>query len=58
MRMRDFIRQNRQQLDDTINSVLGECLVPLPRRNDQERELWIQNDEGLYNWAKREGVQV
>jgi hypothetical protein len=24
------------------------------RINDHERELWIQNDEGLYNWYQRE----
>jgi len=22
------------------------------RKNDQERELWVLNDEGLYNWQR------
>ena len=26
--------------------------------DDEERELWILNDEGLYNWARSEGVQI
>lgn len=23
--------------------------------NNDEREMWIMNDEGLYNWRQREG---
>ena len=42
MRLRDFIRENRQELDDCIKSVCSNCKL---------------NDEGLYNWAKAEGVR-
>ena len=67
MRMRDFVRENREEIDRAINSVLyrwdgdggrGTVPDPPPKRNDEERELWILNDEGLYLWARREGVPV
>lgn len=54
MRLREFIRKNREELDRIIK---GE--VPNSRRlNDEEREMWVLNDEGLYKWARREGVPV
>jgi hypothetical protein len=28
------------------------------RLNDEERRLWVLNDEGLYNWARSEGVPI
>lgn len=67
MRMRDFIRDNRETIDAAINGVLyrydgrggrGTIPDPPPSRNDDEREQWIANDEGLYLWAQREGVNV
>lgn len=67
MRMRDFIRENREDIDQSINSVLyrwdgnggrGVIPDPPPKRNDGEREEWILSDEGLYLWARREGVRV
>ena len=63
MTMRDFIRQNRSEIDDAINGSLfrhdgkggrGTIPDPPPRRNDSERRLWIDNDEGLYGWARME----
>ena len=65
--MSAFIRDNREALDDAINSVLyrydgrggrGTVPNPPPRRNDSERRDWIANDEGLYSWARSEGVRV
>jgi hypothetical protein len=53
MSKRDFIRQNREEIDQLIKSV-----VPDARLNDEEREMWIMNDEGLYLWAKSEGVRI
>ena len=67
MRMREFIKQNREALDEAINAALfrydgrgGRGVVPdpAPRRNDSERESWVLNDEGLYSWARSEGVRV
>lgn len=48
-----FIRENRQEIDYYIRRV-----VPNARIDDEERRLWILNDEGLYNWARGEGVRV
>lgn len=67
MRMREFIREHRTEIDDAINAALyrhdgnggrGTIPDPPPRRNDEEREQWIANDEGLYSWARSEGVKV
>ncbi len=27
-------------------------------KNDRERELWVSNDEGLYNWWKDSGLSM
>ena len=51
--MRKFIKDNREEIDKAIHSV-----VPNARLNDTERIMWILNDECLYNWAKSEGVKV
>jgi hypothetical protein len=53
MTFRNFIKENRQELDDCIRRV-----CPDIRINDEERRLWILNDEGLYRWARREGVLI
>lgn len=28
------------------------------RINDEERKMWIMNDEGLYNWWKESGKNI
>lgn len=43
-----FIRENRNEIDEATKSHY---------RNDNERRLWILNDEGLYRWAKSSGVK-
>lgn len=53
MTLREFIKQNREELDSCIRSV-----VPDEKLNYENRRLWILNDEGLYNWARREGVRI
>ncbi|MFA5936514.1 MAG: hypothetical protein WC822_01405 [Candidatus Paceibacterota bacterium] len=54
MSMREFIRQHRKELDEYIRKP-GSNIGSL---NDKEREMWVLNDEGLYNWARQEGVKV
>lgn len=52
--MGNFIRQNREEIDKVIKSANpGQSIW-----NDRERELWILNNEGLYNWARSEGVNI
>jgi hypothetical protein len=73
MNMRDFIRQNRAEIDVAIDRAVGfvprtaSCDCPKSgtdhhhqpeQRNDNERRQWILNDEGFYNWARREGVPI
>ena len=56
MKLQEFIKENRQELDACIARALNENKNPFP--NDNERRLWILNDEGLYNWARSEGVRI
>lgn len=49
MRLRDFISENREEIDKCIRAALND---PDYRLNNSEREMWIQNDEGLYSWAR------
>ena len=44
-----FIKENREEIDRLTKS---------PYHNDEERRLWVLNNEGLYNWARSEGVNV
>ena len=54
MTMRDFIRDNREELDVAIKNVVPN----IGSLNDSDRREWIANDEGLYSWARAEGVRV
>lgn len=53
--MREFVKENRAELDACIKAALND---PDYRLNDSERCDWVMNDEGLYRWAKSEGVRV
>ena len=55
MTQREWLRKNRTELDIYIRRALG---YPDYRLNDYDRWQWVQNDEGLYLWAKRDGVRV
>ena len=56
MTLREFIRENRKELDECIANALGEEKNPIA--NDKERRLWILNDESLYRWARQCGVKI
>lgn len=49
--LRTFIRENREQIDRYIRARVGDDA----RIDDNEREMWIRNDESLYNDARRWG---
>jgi len=55
MTLQTFIRRYRREIDSTIRAAVGPGYGKI---DDEERELWIANDEGLYNWARSEGVDV
>jgi hypothetical protein len=67
MRFREFIKEHRQEIDNVINSVTyrhdgkggrGTIPTPAPTYNDEERREWVLNDEGVYRWARSEGVRI
>ena len=51
--LKQFVRENRKEIDEAIKR----AYPSIGKLNDGERQEWIQNDEGLYNWAKSEGVK-
>ncbi len=54
MTLEQFIRRHRSELTAAIRAQ-----VPNGGRiDDEERRLWVLNDEGLYNWARSEGVEI
>lgn len=56
MSKREFIRQNRKEIDKIIRS--GNGCSNIGSLNDSDREDWIMNVEYLYDWARREGVPL
>ena len=74
MRLSEFIKLHRHEIDICINSVIGHvpktasCYCPLSgtdhqhaqdyKLNDKERREWIMSDEELYRWARSEGVKI
>ena len=50
----EFIRANRAGIDEAIRRVCPNCNL----FNDSERRAWVLNDEGLYLWARGEGVRI
>ena len=51
--IQDFIAENRTALYTAIWK-----LVPNLKLDDDDVEQWIANDEGLYDWARKEGVKI
>lgn len=60
--MRQFIQEHRAELDAAINKARYRWDTRLPNNpptyNDNERHMWILNDNALYNWARSEGVAI
>jgi hypothetical protein len=52
--LRAWIKEHRAEIDAAVWRVVSN-LGPL---NDNDRREWVANDEGLFNWAKSEGVNV
>ena len=73
MTLKDFIRSNRADLESAIKRTRdfvphqASCDCPLSRTDHthsgegvtaEEIRQWILNDEGLYLWARSEGVRI
>lgn len=54
MSFRAFIRANRAAIDNVIRAACPN----VGSINDNDRREWIANHEGLYCWARSEGVRV
>ena len=69
--MEEFIERNGAEIKAGISKFLNHvprqasCDCPKSGTDhyhndecDEDLEDWILNDEGLYNWARREGVDI
>ena len=54
MTFANFIKENKEEIDQCIRSVCSTCTS----LNNKDREDWICNDEGLYQWARNSGVKI
>jgi hypothetical protein len=52
--MATFIKENKEEIDKHILHQVKN----IQKINNEERRLWILNDENLYSWARSEGVNV
>lgn len=52
-KLQKFIDENRAALEQAIRGAMGR---PNHKLDDDDIEEWINNDEGLYNWASSEGA--
>lgn len=54
MSMRRFIREHKDELREMIRKAHKH----VGSLSQEDLRLWILNDEGLYDWARSEGVPV
>jgi hypothetical protein len=55
MTLRQFVKRYKNEIDSYIKQRLNDANMKIEHR---ERELWVLNDEGLYNWARKERVRI
>jgi len=52
--LREFVKEHREEITNYILSKCSNCKVTL-----EELENWVKaGDEGLYRWARHEGVNI
>lgn len=51
MKMKYFLKENREEIDRVITDGCSNHDI-----DDEEREIWVMNDEYLYNLAISQGV--
>lgn len=50
MTLRNFVKENREEITKAVLAICSNCKVTLV-----DLEEWVQNDQGLYSWARSEG---
>ena len=50
MKLRDFVKENREELTKAVLELCSNCKTTLADLED-----WVRNDQGLYNWARSSG---
>ena len=55
MGLREFIRENRTEISESVARAYGENCRPT---NDEERRDWILNDEAWYRMAQAAGCRI
>lgn len=64
MTLKDFIKENKEELDIAIYRAMGVWEQGTAnsnngyRLNNKERQEWLLNDESLYRWARMYGVRL
>ena len=54
MSLKQFIREHKEEINAYIKAKVGSDFID----TDNERKLWVLNDETLYNHAKSHGVKL
>lgn len=54
MTSEDFVKKYRGEIDAAIRRRYGAQELKI---SDEERELWVLNDEALYTWALAAGME-
>ena len=57
MKFKDFINKNWDEIEHYIRAELN-SYSPHNDMDFDELEIWVLNDESLYNWARSEGVKI
>ncbi len=55
MRLDKYIQANKEELDSAIKSRVKNSGFKI---DNEERRLWILNDEAMYNAARQAGVKI
>ena len=64
MTIREFIKENRTELERCVKAALetpnteGKFCPAAEHYSIEELRQWVLNDEGLYRWARAEGVKI
>lgn len=56
--LRTFCRNNQQAIRELVLAQCPNAGQKLEQGGLRELEQWVLNDEGLYLWAMREGVEL